>query len=126
MHDYYYEVVDAATAIFLHNFYRYSDLDAIYGKDFLCDYPSPLGYLLCLSDTLCEWSRSGNVDAKYYGVMIDDQGIFFKVPKSARSKVRRAVQFFDPRIDIRITDRWDGGRNRRLRNAEGKDKAPQA
>lgn len=57
--DFYYEIVDSATAIFLHNFYfRHMFGQGIGYEKFCHDFPNPLGYLLCLCDTLCEWQRN--------------------------------------------------------------------
>lgn len=105
--DYYYEVVDAATAIFLHNSYRYSELKEIFGNGkFRYDYPSALGYLLYLADTLCEWLRDKKEDYRLYGVFVSDDKIIFRVPRSVKSKIKPAAELFDDRLPIKITDRW--------------------
>ena len=105
--DYYYEVIDASTAIFLHNSYRYSELKNIFGNGkFQYDYPSALGYLLYLSDSLCEWLRDRKNDYKLYGVNVDNNRIVFRVPKKTKSKIGSAAKLFDDRIPIDITDKW--------------------
>jgi hypothetical protein len=105
--DYYYEVVDAATAIFLHNSYRYSELKNIFGDGkFHYDYPSSLGYLLYLSDTLCEWFRGKKKDHKFFGVNIHQNEIIFRVPKSVKNEMKPAAELFDERIPVKITDQW--------------------
>jgi hypothetical protein len=106
--DYYYEVIDAATAIFLHNSYRYSGLNNIFGNGkFQYDYPSALGYLLYLSDSLCEWLRDRKKDYKLYGVHVDNNRIVFRVPKKTKSKIKSAARLFDDRIPVDITDKWN-------------------
>ena len=103
--DYYYEVIDSATAIFLHNSYRHSELRNIFGDGkFQYDYPSPLGYLLYLSDTLCEWFRGKNKDYKFFGINIRDNQIIFRVKRSIKSKIKPALELFDDRIPVKITE----------------------
>lgn len=106
--DYYYEVVDAATAIFLHNSYVHSELKNIYrvGK-FSYDYPSPLGYLLFLADSLCEWFRKRKKDYKLYGVHVDDSKIILRMPKKVLGKMDKAAELFDERIPVICTDKWN-------------------
>jgi hypothetical protein len=105
--DYYYEVVEAATAIFLHNSYRYSQMKDIYGQGvYKFDYPSPLGYLLYLSDTVCEWLRGPKVDFNFYGFYACDDKIYLKVPRSVKTKMKDSSDLFDSRIPVKITDRW--------------------
>jgi hypothetical protein len=100
-------VVDASTAIFLHNSYRYSVIKDLYGNGkFQYDYPSALGYLLCVTDTLCEWLRGNKRDYTFFGVVVDDERIVFRVPKTVKAKIKDAAELFDERIQIQITDRW--------------------
>ncbi|MEW6671829.1 MAG: hypothetical protein AB1427_08995 [Thermodesulfobacteriota bacterium] len=106
--NYYYEVVDAATAIFLHNSYAHSELKNIYrnGK-FNYDYPSPLGYLLFLADSLCEWFRGNRRDYKVFGVHVDDRRITLRMPKKVIAKMAGSAELFDERIPVISTDKWD-------------------
>ena len=105
--DYYYEVVEASTAIFLHNFYAHSELKDIFGNGkFQYDYPSPLGYLLYVTDTLCEWLRGKKRDYKSFGVYVNDGMIVFRMPRATKSKIKPAAELFDERIPIKITDKW--------------------
>jgi len=106
--DFYYEVIDSATAIFLHNSYRHSELKNIFGNGkFNYDYPSSLGYLLYLSDTLCEWLRDRKNDYKLYGVQVDNNSIVFRVPKKTINKIKPGAELFDDRIPIMITNKWN-------------------
>ena len=105
--DYYYEVVDAATAIFLHNAYMHSELRNIYreGK-FNYDYPCPLGYLLFLADSLCEWFRQKKRDYRFYGVHVDNSRIILRMPKRVLEKMEKPAKLFDERIPIISTEKW--------------------
>jgi hypothetical protein len=101
---FYYEVVDAATAIFLHNSYRHSSLKELFGNGvFRYDSPSPLGYLLYLCDSLCEWLRGRNRDAHHFGIAIVDNMIQFKAPKKVKRKLEGARVLFDDRIPTHVT-----------------------
>jgi len=105
--DFYYEVVEASTAIFLHNSYKYSELKSIYGNGkFPYDYPSSLGFLLSVSDTLCEWLRGEKQDYDSYGLFVNDDEIVFRVPRSRVNKIQEAVMLFDTRLPIKVTDKW--------------------
>lgn len=104
--DFYFEVVDAATAIFLHNTYRRS-LKNIFGNgQFRYDYPSSLGFLLYLCDTFCEWLRSQKEDAHKYRFSCEiDNNLSFKMPSDTIEKIQTAINLIDDRIrgDITIT-----------------------
>lgn len=106
--DYYYEVVDSATAIFLHNSYVHSELRNIYrsGK-FNYDYPSSLGYLLFLTDSLCEWFRKGKKDYESYGLHVDGNNIMMRMPRRVLDKMKKAQELFDERIPVICTDKWN-------------------
>ena len=104
---FYYEVVDSSTAIFLHNSYKYSQLKQIYGDgEFLYDFPSPLGYLLCLSDTMCEWLRDNDDkptdDSNLFGIAFNNNKINFKIPESLRKHLKEDLKLFDKRIVINL------------------------
>jgi hypothetical protein len=74
--DFYIDVVDAATAIFLHNAYRFTSLKDLFGNGiYKYDSPSPLGYLLFICDSLCEWLRGRRRDAHHYSIKVNNDGI---------------------------------------------------
>lgn len=79
---FYFEIVDAATAVFLHNSYVHSNMIDFFGKGkFRYKYPSPLGFLLYLCDSVCEWLRGRKSDANKYGFLAPDENtLVFKVP----------------------------------------------
>ncbi len=102
--DFYYEIVDAATAIFLHNAYRYSLLKQLFGDGvFRYDSPSSLGYLLYLCDSLCEWLRGRNRDAHHFGINIQSGNIIYRAPKKAKKNIEKAMELFDNRIPVSVT-----------------------
>ncbi len=102
--DFYYEIVDAATAIFLHNAYKYSILKEIFGSGiYKYDSPSPLGYLLYLCDSLCEWLRKKNRDAHHFRFKIHEDKIQYTAPKKAKKNIEKAIKLFDERIPVDIT-----------------------
>lgn len=102
--DYYYEVVDSATAIFLHNTYRYSNfLKDIFGNGkYRYDYPSPLGYLLYLTDSFCEFMRMGTDDSDLFSLKISDKQIEFIVDERYKNSINKARKLFDERLRIKI------------------------
>lgn len=104
---FYYEMVDSSTAIFLHNSYKYSQLKQIYGDgEYLYDFPSPLGYLLCLSDTMCEWLRDNDDkptdDSNLFGIAFNNNKINFKIPVDQYKKLKKDLNLFDKRIVINL------------------------
>jgi hypothetical protein len=101
--DFYYEVVDSATAIFLHIAYKYADLAEIFGNGkFEYDSPNPLGFLLFLSDSVCEWLRGKRRNLKKYGIKVNGECITFKMPKSKQKKIEDSVLMFDNRLQIKF------------------------
>ena len=106
--DFYYEVVDSATAIFLHNSYRFSDMIQIFGGGkYKFDHPSSLGFLLYLCDTLCEWLRGRERDIKYYGFAAqNDERLIFKIPPRIKDKIQPGIDLIDNRISIDILTKW--------------------
>ena len=101
--DYYTDVVDAATAVFLHNAYRFSSLKELFGDGiYKYDSPSPLGYLLFICDSLCEWLRGRKRDSHHYSVMINNNGIKYVAPKKVKKILDKAKELFDERIKIEI------------------------
>lgn len=103
VYDFYYEVVDSATAIFLHNFYQYSDLNNILNYDeFNYDKPSPLGYLLALCDEMCEWDRNKQNDGEKYRIDITEQSINFSVPKDKKEKLIKKIDLLNKDININV------------------------
>jgi len=101
--DFYYEVVDSATAIFLHNVCKYSGIKDFWRNGtYHYDFPSPLGYLLFVTDTLCEWLRSGNSDAEYFHISKSEGKIIFKVAKTYREKMEMAINLFDKDCPINV------------------------
>lgn len=102
--DFYYEVVDAATAIFLHNAYRYSPLKQLFGNGvFKYDSPSSLGYLLYLCDSLCEWLRGRSRDAHHFGINVHGNNIKYRAPKKVKKNIEKAKELFDSRIPVSVT-----------------------
>jgi hypothetical protein len=102
--DFYYEIVDAATAIFLHNAYRYSPLRQLFGEGiFKYDSPSSLGYLLYLCDSLCEWLRGRSRDAHHFSINIQDDNILYRAPKKTKKNIEKAMELFDNRIPVNVT-----------------------
>jgi hypothetical protein len=103
--NFYYEVVDSATAIFLHNAYKYSMLRDIYGEGkYKYDSPSPLGYLLYFCDSICEWlrSESSRKDFKLFRITVADDRINFRIHKSFEAKIEESAALFDKRAPVRI------------------------
>jgi hypothetical protein len=102
--DFYYEIVDAATAIFLHNAYRYSPLKQLFGDGVSkYDSPSSLGYLLYLCDSLCEWLRGRSRDAHHFSLKIQNDKVIYRAPKKAKKKIEKAMKLFDERIPVNVT-----------------------
>lgn len=97
---FYYEIVDSATAIFLHNYYKYSRLRFWFGNGkYLYDSPCPLGYLLFLCDTLAEWLRGENAGVDLFRLITDKQNYIFKAPEKVISDInKKNALFFDDRI----------------------------
>lgn len=105
--DFYFDIVDAATAIFLHNSYIYSKLKDIFGEgSFLFDHPSSLGFLLFLCDSFCEWSRGRTSDANLFGFYVTDRNIVFKVPSETKDKFDGVISKIDRRVKINIITEW--------------------
>lgn len=102
--DFYFEVIDSATAIFLHNFYKFSNLKSLLeSTKFNHHFPSPLGYLLCLCDTLCEWNRSNIDDKNQYRLnCMYQEEISFGVPRGVRADLIRKIDFLNETIQISI------------------------
>lgn len=100
---FYVEVVDAATAIFLHNSYRFSILKQLFGNGiYKYNSPSPLGYLLFLCDSLCEWLRGKSRDAHHFGINVQDNIIKYKAPKKVKKNIEEARLLFDNRIEVDV------------------------
>ncbi len=70
-----YDIVPAATAIFLHNFYSHN-LVKRFGYPPLSVDEFPLAYLLILCDELQEWNRKGYGRANKNRIAPDSTGIF--------------------------------------------------
>lgn len=106
--DYYFEIVDSAAAIFLHNAYMHSDLRQIFGDGkYRYDNPSALGFLLYLCDSVCEWLRGRQSDSNQYGFFVGSDGtLFFKVPKNAANKMKKTIAKIDDRVKIVATTSW--------------------
>ncbi|MFW6016800.1 MAG: hypothetical protein ACOCRK_10215 [bacterium] len=103
VHDFYYEVVDSATAIFLHNFHKYSNINNLLGyQKFNYDGPSSLGYLLTLCDEMCEWDRDNQNDSEKYCIDISDEIIRFSVPREKRQKLTESINLLNKDIEIYI------------------------
>lgn len=102
--DFYFEVIDSATAIFLHNFYRFSNLKRLLQSiKFNHQFPNPLGYLLCLCDTLCEWNRNRIDDKTQYRLnCCNTEEISFYVPREVRVDLLRNIEFLNETIQINI------------------------
>lgn len=99
--DYYCEVVDSCTAIFLHNVYKFSVLKDIYGEGkYRFDYPSPLGYLLFVSDTMCEWMRSRKNDANLFRLVIEGDNLLFQVHSKYKNNIESSAKMFDERLGL--------------------------
>jgi hypothetical protein len=54
----YYPILDAASAIFLHNYYRNGLMKPPFSLGALCVTSHPIGFLLILCDELQEWNRT--------------------------------------------------------------------
>jgi len=108
MGDFDFHVVESATAIFLHNTYKHSGMIDIFGTGkYYHDQPSPLGFLLFLCDTLCEWSRGKVKDAIFYGITVkEDNNIIMKVPRNKEDKLKKDLIIIDPAIPVKIVSRW--------------------
>jgi hypothetical protein len=63
---FFYPVLDSASAILLHNYYRNVIMKPPFGKGSLSPFEHPLAYLLILCDELQEWNREayGIIDRK--------------------------------------------------------------
>lgn len=103
-YNYYDEVVDASTAMFLHNFYKKSEFYKFIDHPiYNFRTPSSLGFLLSLCDTLCEWNRNAMNDQDSYRLFIQNQNqIRFQVPRSKRDKLQQNVAFFGDELSINI------------------------
>jgi len=92
--NYYQEVVDASTAVFLHNAYRYAKLGEIYANDahgiFRYDYPSGLGYLLYVCDSFCEWLREANSRPEHFRINATNESIELKTIKKYEARIAKA------------------------------------
>jgi hypothetical protein len=60
---FFYPVLDSASAILLHNYYRNVIMKPPFGKGSLAPHAHPIGYLLILCDELQEWNREA------YGIL---------------------------------------------------------
>jgi hypothetical protein len=101
--DYYFKVVDSATAIFLHNFYKYSSLKDIYGQGkFRYDFPNALGYLLFLTDTMCEWCREREINTYLFKLDVSDTRVDFILHKDYKANIQSSIEMFDDRLPINI------------------------
>lgn len=101
--NFYYEVVDSATAIFLHNVYKYSDLKNIFGNGiYRYDFPSSLGYLLFVADTICEWMRNGTSDSNLFHLSIDNGKFIFKIHRKYKDKMENSIKLFDNNCPIEL------------------------
>ena len=106
--DWYYDgVVDSSTAIFLHNSYKYSFLKDVFGEGkFKAGLPSPLGFLLFISDTLSEWMRGEMEDSHLYGICKQDDKIFFKAAKRTFQSIKTTLKILEPEVPLEIVPKW--------------------
>lgn len=105
--DFYHEVVDAATAIFLHTTYRWSSLKDIYGQGKLQVHtPSPLGFLLYLCDTMCEWMRGRDKktlqEPNMFRLTIDNGHITFNINHRFKDSIERGANLIDDNFPLRL------------------------
>ncbi len=102
---FYRDVLDACSAIFLHT--TRERINVLHSMD--VDNPSPLGYLLAVSDTLCEWLRnkSNNKEGEpsLFKIEINDHSITCTVDDkySRKKKLIDESKFFDQgRVKINV------------------------
>jgi hypothetical protein len=101
--DFYYEAVDSATAIFLHNIYRFTDLKQIFGQGkYHYKFPSPLGYLLYVCDVMCEWSRKDHDERNSFGLSVTKERLIFKINREFKQRIDEANKIIDHRPLITI------------------------
>jgi len=100
---FYNEVVNSCSAIFLHKFYCHSKLVQIFGNGkYLYDYPSPIGFLLYVCDTMCEWSRKSEEEKHLFSVTSDNNIILFKISAKFKEKMSEEIGLFDDRVPLRV------------------------
>ncbi|MCP3942758.1 MAG: hypothetical protein GY710_14910 [Desulfobacteraceae bacterium] len=93
--EFYCEVVDAATAIFLHNFYKFSSLKNWFGKGFYkYNTPNPLGFLLFFCDTLCEWLREDKDDITQFRLYSETNSLKYIPSNTAKKNINKSKKFF--------------------------------
>ncbi len=105
--NFYHEVVDSATAIFLHTTYRWSPLKDIYGEGKLHIHtPSPLGFLLYLCDTMCEWMRGRDKktlqEPDMFRLHIDGDAILFNINRRFRENIQRDASLIHESFPLRL------------------------
>ena len=100
---FYNEVVNACSAVFLHKFYSHSDLIQILGKgEYLYDYPSPLGFLLYVCDTMCEWSRKDKKQEQFFHVRSENDSVLFDINLRFKNHMNDEIKIFDQRVPIQV------------------------
>jgi len=100
---FYDEIVDASLAIFLHKFFCDSELLQILGNSrYRYDYPSPIGFLLYVCDTMCEWSRKTEAQGHLFRVSSNNHEIVFRVDERFRDNMAKEISTFDERAPLRV------------------------
>lgn len=93
---FYQEMADAGTAIFLHNFYKYSKLPEYCGlTQYSIQCPNTLGCLLFVCDTICEWFRKDKSNVEDFN--IENSGNFqrFIIDKKHEKSMKSSTILFD-------------------------------
>jgi hypothetical protein len=101
--NYYHEVVDASTAAFLHNAYRYAKLAEIYSNGiFRYDYPSGLGYLLYVCDSFCEWLREANSRPEHFRINATNESLELKTIRKYEARIAKAKEILGNDLPVNI------------------------
>lgn len=72
---FFYPVLDSASAILLHNYYKNVIMKPPFSRSYLSPYDHPIAYLLILCDELQEWNREAYGIVDKTGVHADDASL---------------------------------------------------